>query len=112
MGGVEGAAAEDDFFEGADGAGDAAGGVVGGGDVSAEGAGFVKVGAFEVGDAGCSWLRAGLVEEDAGYKGVCFECEGMACGDGVEDSLADLYGMAASAARAPRSRTDQYSHSS
>ena len=31
-----------------------------------------------------------VVEEDAGDEGVCFEGEGMACGDGVEDSLADL----------------------
>jgi hypothetical protein len=74
---------------------------VGAGVGVAEGAGFVEVGAFEVGDAGCFWLAAGFVfvEEDAGYEGVCFEGEGMACGDGVEDSLADLCGMVASAAR-------------
>lgn len=47
MGGVEGAAAEDDFFCGADCAWGAAGGGVGGGGggVVAEGAGFVEVGA-------------------------------------------------------------------
>lgn len=100
LGGVEGAAAEDDFFAGTDYAGGAAAGGVGVVGVPAEGACFVEVGAFEVGNASCFWLGAGFVEEDAGYKGVCFEREGMACGDGVEDSLSNLFDTASSAARA------------
>lgn len=87
--GVESAAAEDDFVASADGAWNAALGEVG---VAAEGAGFVEVWAFKVGDAGCFRLGAGLlVEEDAGDECVGFQGEGMACGDGVEDSLSDLF---------------------
>jgi hypothetical protein len=61
-----------------------------------------------------------VVEEDAGDEGVCFEGEGVACGDGVEDSLADLYGMAPSVSTRNEEKTsttltkeeDQHSHSS
>ena len=62
-----------------------------GGVVAAEGAGFVEVCALEVGYAGCFWFGTGLVEENAGDEGVCFQCERMACGDGVEDALSDLH---------------------
>lgn len=99
LGGVEGAAAEDNFVAGADCAWNAAVGGVGVVGVAAEGACFVEVWAFKVGDAGCFRLGARfLVEEDAGDEGVCFQCERMACGDGVEDSLSDLFRIAASAA--------------
>jgi hypothetical protein len=108
LGGVEGAAAEDDFFAGVDCAGDAAGG---GGVGGAEGAGFVEVGAREVGDAGCFWFAAGFVigvEEDAGDEGVCFQREGVACGDGVEDALSDLYGYGSVSFCKKRTTIDNY----
>lgn len=109
LGGVEGAAAEDDFVAGADGAWNAAVGGIGGVGVAAEGTGFVEVWAFEVGDAGCFRFGAGfLVEEDAGDEGVCFQCERMACGDGVEDTLSDLFRIAASAAARKKETTTRH----
>ena len=91
LGGVEGAAAEDHFVAGVGFACSAAVGAVGGVVTAAEGAGFVEVCALEVGYAGCFWFGTGLVEENAGDEGVCFQSERMACGDGVEDTLSDLH---------------------
>lgn len=77
---VEGAAGNDDFFGGVDGAGGAAS--------AAQGTGAVEVLAFEVVDADGAGLSVLLDEADLGDVGIGLDGQGVTFADGVGDEFA------------------------